>query len=242
MKFGFPASLRIIGRAIVDWWDGWLDMVMVTSIWFLAQLTIVLGPPATFGVYYVAYNMINGEALGVRGLIEGARKYFWKALLWGLANLAVFATLFVNVQFYGSIETSWGIYLLIIMWMLTALWITTNFYALPFFLEQTDQRLRVAWKNGLLTSLATPLYTLVLLVFVLLVFGLSLGLVIPIFLGLPGIIPMLGFRAVSDRLIAFGLRKPERTPKEIEFEESSKVRVPELSDHPSESGAPARKD
>jgi hypothetical protein len=72
----FPASLRVIGRSVVDWWDGWLDMVVTLMIWLFAQMTIVLGPPATFGLYYVVHNMINGEAQGVRGLIAGARMYF----------------------------------------------------------------------------------------------------------------------------------------------------------------------
>src|SRR5512141_1274552 len=108
MKTRFPASLRVIGRSIVDWWDGWLDFVMLSIVWLFAQLTIILGPPATFGAYYVVHQMLNGEALGVRGMIAGGRKYFWKSLLWGLLNIVVIVILVVNYQFYGAVQAAWG--------------------------------------------------------------------------------------------------------------------------------------
>lgn len=234
MKSKIPASLRVIGRSVVDWWDGWLDMVLVTAVWFFAQLTIVLGPPATFGMYYVVHNMVNGEALGVKGLIQGARKYFWKSLAWGLINLVVIGTIVINFQFYGSIEAIWGFYLQVVIASLAVLWASTNFYALPFFFEQEVKKLRVALRNGVLTSMATPFYTFVLMIFVALILVLSVGFIIPTFLGLPGLIPMIGFRAVNDRLIAFKIRQPELTPKEIEMAESGRTEVEGLNYVPGE--------
>jgi uncharacterized membrane protein YesL len=228
MKFGFPTSLRVMGRSIVDWWDGWMDMVMMTGVWFLAQLTIVFGPPATFGVYYSIHSMLNGQALGVRGLIEGARLHFWKALLWGLVNVLVAFTISVNLYFYGNVEAVWGFAIQVFIALLAALWVATNFYALPYFMEQDVKKLRVAFKNGVLTSLAAPFFTLVLMIFVVAIVLLSFGLVIPLFLGLLGLVPVMGFRAMYDRLIAFGIRQQEKTPKEIEYEEGSRIEVPGL--------------
>jgi uncharacterized membrane protein YesL len=230
MKMKFPASLRVIGRSVVDWWDGWMDMVLVIAVWFFAQLTIILGPPATFGAYYVVHNMMNGEALGVRGLIEGARKYFWKSMLWGLINLFVIVTVVINFQFYGGIAAVWGFYLQVFIVMLSVFWIATNFYALPFFMEQEIKKLRIALKNGLLTTLAAPFFTLILLILVVVIVAVSFGFVIPLFLGLPGLIPMMGYRAMYDRLIAFGIRQPEKTPKEIEYEARGHIDVPTLAD------------
>lgn len=218
----------MIGRSVVDWWDGWLDVIMITVVWFIAQITIVLGPPATFGVYYVAYNMVNGQATGVRGLIEGARKHFGKAWLWGILNIASMITIYINFIFYGNLESTWSLSLLILVAMASYLWFVTQFYALPFFMEQEDQRLRIALKNGLLTGMASPIFTFVIMILVVLIILLSVGLVIPFFLGLPLLIPFLGFRALNDRLIAFGIRKPEKTPKEIEFEQGGRMTIPKL--------------
>lgn len=221
-----PASLRVIGRSVVDWWDGWLDMVIVIILWILAQVTIVLGPPATFGIYYVVYSMINGEALGARGMISGGRQYFWKAWIWGLLNIIAIVTLVVNYLFYGSIQANWGAIVQGVVLIAGFFWFCTQFYALPYFMEQEYKSIKVALRNGILTTLAAPFFTIVLIVPVVLVLGLSIVFVIPLFLGLPGLIPFLGFRALYNRLEAFGLRKPEKTPREIEFEESGKIDVP----------------
>lgn len=226
MESKIPASLRVIGRSFVDWWDGWLDMVLVMIVWFVAQITIILGPPATFGLYYVAYSMINGEALGIRGLISGGRKYFWKAWLWGAVNLLVIIILTVNVNFYSNIAASWAPFLLIIVALLGFLWFCMQFYALPYFMEQDIKNLFIAMRNGLLTTLAAPFFTFVLMIIVVIVIGLSAAFVIPLFLGLPGVIPLLGVRALYNRLESFGLREREKTPREIEYEESGNIPVP----------------
>lgn len=225
----FPASLRVIGRSCVDWWDSWLDMVLVTGLWFLAQFTIVLGPPATFGFYYVVYHMKkDGEALGVRGLIEGARKYFWKAWLWGLLNLAVYVTMAVNFNFYSSLTAWWGLYLLIVVIMIAAYWTSSQFYGLPFFMEQEEKSIRRALWNGFLTSLAAPFFTLIVMAAVLLDLLISVGLIIPFFLALPALIPFMGINSLYDRLEAFGLREREKTPREIEAEQGARIDIPSL--------------
>ncbi len=225
-KSRVPASLRVIGRSIVDWWDGWLDMVLVGVVWFLAQITIVFGPPATFGMYYVVDQMINGQALGIRGLISGAKMYFWKAWLWGIINIFAAATLAVNIYFYGNLQYGWAPIVQVIVFMLGILWYFTQFYTIPYFMEQEIKSVFVAIRNGFLTTLAAPFFSIVVMIMVVLVIVLSAGFVIPLFLGLPGLVPFLGFRALLDRLEAFGLREREKTPREIETEESERVNSP----------------
>lgn len=103
----FPASWQVIGRSLVDWWDSWFDLLGVVVVWLLAQFTIVLGPPATFGLYYVVYQLVNGESLGIRGLIEGGRKYFGAAWLWNVINLVMLVTLYSNIIFYSQFSADW---------------------------------------------------------------------------------------------------------------------------------------
>lgn len=237
MRLHFPASLRVIGRSFVDWWDGWLDTVVMTLVWVVAQVTVILGPPATFGVYYVIHDMVvDGQAQGIPGMIRGARMYFGKAWLWGLINLLVVGILVINIYFYGGIKAFWGLYLQVFVLMVLLVWIMTQFYALAYFMELETKSLWTAMKNGLFTSLAAPFFTFVIIVLVIILTLLSFGLVIPLFLGLFGVIPFLAFRAIDDRLVAFGLRKPEKTPKEIEYEESGRLKIPSLERFP-ESGA-----
>ena len=222
MNSRIPASLRVIGHSIVDWWDGWLSIVMVILALFVCLFTVVLIGPAIFGLYYVVYNMINGEALGLGGMFEGAKRYFWKSQLWFVMNAVVILLAWFNIRFYGGIQAAWGVYVLLIVMMLTGLWFATQFYALPFFMEQDNKKLRMALRNGFYTAMAAPFYTMMLMLLSAVVLALSIGLFIPFFLGLPGLIPMLGFHAMYDRLESFGLREREKTPKEIEYEEGAK--------------------
>jgi uncharacterized membrane protein YesL len=226
MKSRFPASWQVIGRSVVDWWDSWLDLLGVIIVWLLAQLTIVLGPPATFGLYYVVYHLVNGESIGIRGIIEGGRKYFVQSWLWNVINLLVLIVLYVNLQFYNQFEAGWRFIVQAVMVILGALWITGQFYALAFFNEQKEARIFMAIRNGIFMALATPFFSFILMTFTALLVSLCAILVLPIFMGIPAIIPIMGARAVQNRLVAFGIRERDKTPKELEREESSRVKFP----------------
>jgi hypothetical protein len=228
MKSKFPASLRVIGRSAVDWWDGWMDMVLVTIVWVVAQITIILGPPATFGVYYVVHSMQNGQSIGVRGMIEGGKHYFGKAWIWALVNYVVIFVTFFAIWFYANVKAAWGIYAEVIILIIAYLWFCSNFYGLAYFHELEEKNLFVSLKNGLLTTLAAPFFTLILMIVVVVLLVLSFGFMLPLFLGIPCLVPVLGYRGIHDRLVAFGIRKPEKTPREIEMEQSSHIDVPKL--------------
>jgi hypothetical protein len=226
MKSRIPASLRVIGRSFVDWWDNWVDLVLVVTVWMLAQLTVVLGPPATFGVYYVIFEMMNGTALGVRGLIQGAKKYFWPALLWGVINLAAVGVFLLNYWFYNQIAqtATWGFYAQVFVSLIGLLYVGALFYALPFYFYQERKSLKMAYRNGLFTFLAAPFFSFFLLLLSIIFAVLSAIFVLPIFLGIPMLIPIFGYRALYNRLETFGLREREKTPKEIEAE-NGRIRI-----------------
>ena len=212
-----PASFQTIARGVVDWWDGWLDFEVITLVWFFAQVTIILGPPATFGMYYVANKMLrDGEALGVKGMFQGARIYFGKAMLWGLLNWLALLLGAVNLVFYyQNLDKVWGLAAEFLILILLALWLMTQFYAVPFFMEQVNQSVFLAIRNGFYLSLGSLFYTLMIMVFVVSLIVLSTAFVIPIFLGAPALIAMLGTRALFDRLIALGLKQADPDPKEV---------------------------
>jgi hypothetical protein len=229
MKSRFPASWQVIGRACIDWWDSWFDLLGVVVVWLLAQLTIVFGPPATFGLYHVVYHLVNGESLGIRGLIDGGRKYFGVAWLWNIINLAMLITLYFNVTFYSQFTTDWRYFLQFLFIILIFIWLSGQFYALPFFHEQVEARILISLRSGVLMALAAPFFTFLLMVVAAVLVVLCGILVLPIFLGIPAIVPILGARAVQNRLVAFGIRERDKTPKELERDESSRVNFPGAS-------------
>lgn len=216
MKIRLPAFLRVFGRSVVDWYDAWLDMTMMGIVWLIAQATIVLGPAATFGVYYVMNLMVRtGENPGLKGMISGARLFFLKSLAWGALNWLVWIIVAVNVIFYTSVESWFGLVARYVIFAIGFFWLVTQFYAVPFFMAQEKEQIFLSLKNGFFMAMATLFYTLGLSIIVVIIVAASVILIIPAFLGVPMLVAMLGTRALYDRFEAFGMRKKDPDPKEV---------------------------
>lgn len=204
---GWPLPLQVVGRSLRSWWDDWINMVVVNLLLSLAWLTIVLGPPATLGLYYVANHLARGQSLGPRGLLEGGRRYFLQSWVWFLLNLAVALILGVNYFFYASLTPNWADFLKSGFILLGLAWLVVQFYALPFFIAQQEKRVGLALRNGLFTALAAPGYSLVVAGAAGLVAGISIGTVALLFLGGPCLTAVLGSTAVLERLETYHVRE-----------------------------------
>lgn len=201
-----PVPLQIIGQALRDWWDDWVNVVLVNLAWILSWFTIVLGPPATLGLYHVTNQLAHGQSRGLGGLWEGIRRYFWVSWLWFLLNLVVVLILTVNVWFYLGINAAWAGFLAVFVVALAVIWWIVQFYALGYLMEQKRKNLGLALRNGLFTALSAPGYSLVVASAALLLAALSIALVFPLLLGGPALIAALGTRAVLERVKSYRVR------------------------------------
>lgn len=192
---------RIIRDALRDWWDDWITMIAISVLWLLSWVTVIGGPPATLGIYYVTRSLAYGEALGVGGFVRGARRHAGVAWRWMLANVGAILVVVANVRFYAGIGAAWAGLLQGFFLMVGLVWVVVQFFALPFLIEQQQKSVRTAWRNSLLAALADPGSTLSVLLVAGLVGALSLTL-FPVFLGSPGLIAALGSRLVRARLEA----------------------------------------
>ncbi len=193
-----PPLPRVILQAIGDWWGAWNTMILLTVLWVGCWITIVLGPPATFAVYYVTYQLMRGENWGFEGFKNGIKMYFWKSWRWMLLNIVVVGLLAFNILASAnfSYHAVWQLFYGVALY----LWLATQFYALPYIMHMKDERLVGALRNGILTAGAAPLYTIAVIFFAALVLALSVILILPLFFGCPGIVASLGNRAVRERL------------------------------------------
>ena len=202
-----PITIKVIKWSIRTWWDDLTGLAMINLIWVLCWITIVLGPPATLGLYYLSYELVGGQSLGLGGLIEGMRKYFLKSWGWALANLLVMILLWSNIVFYSNMDSVWVKGLPLVMIVLGLVWLTVQFYGLPFLMLQEQKSLIAAWRNAYVIAALNPGYTTVLMIFVVLVAVISVVFVLPLFLGAVPLISILGCQAVKDRVEDFKQRQ-----------------------------------
>ena len=214
------ASLTVIAQSFQVWWDDWVNLTIQNLICLLCWLTIILGPPATFGLYFVTNRLAHGESKDLRGLVEGGRRYFLISWLWMLINLLVAIIISFNYFYYASLETLWADYLQAFFIILGVIWLVIQFYALPYLMEQEKKHLGIALRNGLFTTLAAPGYTFVVAGVGVLVVTLSIVLIFPFFLGFPCLIILLGNRAVIERLATYQVREGDEPEKKPNLKES----------------------
>lgn len=197
---------RVIGRAVRDWWRDWVNMAALNLALLLCWLTIILGPPATFVLYAALHEYVYGRSFELRETPALLRRYALKSWLWLLGNALVAGGVWLNLQVYTP-NTPWTAALRLLSLGAGALWLALQFYALPYVLEQDRPSLRRAYRNALLTVLASPLYTLVIVGFALCLVLVSVRVVALLFLGVPCLIAVLGVHAVAERLGRYRVRE-----------------------------------
>jgi uncharacterized membrane protein YesL len=198
------AALAVIGKSLEDWWNSMVNLAVLNVIWLGLSLTIVLFPPATLGLYAVTNSLAHGTGQHLSDYVQAMRRYVWISLRWALVNLLIGAILYVNLSFYGAVRGAPASFILVGLVCLAVLWLATLFYTGPFLIEQEDKRLRLALRNAIFLALATPVYTLTMLVAAALAITLSVVTILPVAVFTLSFLALLGNRAVIDRLSTFG--------------------------------------
>ncbi len=208
-----PAPLRTILVAFFNWWDDLVAQSVMSLVWSVALLTVFLAPPVTFGIYYVQSQYIRGENPGLRGMLEGARRYFLKSWQWMLVNLLLVGVLYASFQAYGLLGGLSADLGRMFSLFIALFWLTMQFYTIPFVMIQERPSLRLAWRNSFFLVMASPIYLLALFLFLFFYGVISLLLVFPVILGWISMVSILGAQAVKDRLETF--RVVENTERDV---------------------------
>jgi hypothetical protein len=138
---------------------------------------LIVAPPVTGGVYYVATHIAREKRIEFGYLWEGIKTFAGPSWVIGGIVVASGAILIVDVVFYLTSEnTVFAVIGFLGLWALL-FWITVQVYLMPLAIMQNDKRIRVILKNASLLTLAYPFYALVILVVALLVTALSVALV-----------------------------------------------------------------
>lgn len=205
------AAFGVIRRSLTDWWYDWVNMILINAVWAFGLVTIVLAPPTTFGAFYAVNQLAHGHSVHFSDFVDGFRRYFWVSYVWALINVAAAVLVWSSLLFYGQIEAGWSVLVLTFVLMIALGWFIMQFYALPYLIEQEQKNLLIALRNSLFTGLASPLYTLIVVGFTVIIAAASIAIIAPVLLGGPCMVALLSNHAVRERLITFGLRQSPET-------------------------------
>jgi uncharacterized membrane protein YesL len=181
----------------------------------VALLDVLLVAPATAGLYCVAQRVVEGRVTSWRVFFAGFREYLlpsWRVYgLWALGLMLIL----INLQFYNRVNSSVGLFLNILFLYVLLVWLALLIYIGPLLLLQSDKRIRVIARNAFLMALGRPIFTLLTLIMMLVIFVASLWLVIVPFVLTFAFLALWSFRATSKLIADTEARRAARAGKVV---------------------------
>jgi hypothetical protein len=155
-------AFSVIKHAFALWWRELILLTFFNVVWFLLQIPIITGPPATAAMYVIARRVSGDELINPRGGWTALRQMFLPAWKWGAVNLLLLAALALNFWGFRDAE-GLGWTFLRMLWALIALgWFALNLFYWPLWLSQTDRRMVNTYRNCLVLLFRLPFFTLAL--------------------------------------------------------------------------------
>jgi uncharacterized membrane protein YesL len=182
-------AFRIMGRVFKATYEELFLVVGLSVAWWVGTLLIVTAPMTTAGVQSVANRVANYKRANFDFFWSGARSHIGRGVMLFLLLLLGPPLLWFSIMFYFE-QQGWLVLFGVLMaWVLLVVFMGGQYFY-PLFWQQNEPDLKLIVRNGLLLSLRHPLYSILMLLFQVLLIGLSVVLVVPVMLLLPGMIAL----------------------------------------------------
>jgi hypothetical protein len=206
--------MSVFWQALKDTWEELFSLAIVNLVWLASILTVILIPVTTAGMYYVTNRVAHGKTFHFSDFIEGIKLFWWRSLLWFLANILIVFLVIMNLQFYASFQATWSVFVNGLWLAVLAFWLSMQLYFWPLLIEQEQPKMLLTWRNCAYLILANPFYGFFMVCFTIVLFAVSVALTLPlIFVGM-ALVGLLGNNAVLTLLVKFGIIKEAR-PKTL---------------------------
>ena len=191
-------AFTVMGRTLKAAYDEFFLIIFLSVVWWIGTLLVVTAPMTTAGLQYVTNRMANYKRVEFAFFWEGARQHIGRSVLLFLLLLLTPPLIWLSIDFYLRVGT-WMMVLGVVMaWVLLLVLMAAQF-CYPLFWQQAEPSLKLVLRNALVLAVRHPLYTLLMLLFQLVLAALSFLLVVPVLLLLPGLI------ALSNNFALVGL-------------------------------------
>lgn len=227
---GMGQALSITWRSLKDLWEDFVLLSALNVLWSLTAVLplfpifllggsqpllalgvaiLLLAPLAIVsgGLCFVTNQITRGTAVGFGTFGIGVRRYWGKSLIVALINAIVLILVVANMQFYGFVlEGTWTNFALSLWVLMGGYWLLIQVFWFPMILESENEKVLLALRNALLMGLATPGFSLMLSIIVVLILVLSVPLTIPAMFFSASLLMLIANHATRSR-IAFAQKK-----------------------------------
>ena len=199
-------AFLVMGRTLKAAYEELFMVVFLSIAWWIGTVLVLPAGPVTAGIHQVANRLANYKRADNSFFWEGSRMYIGRSWLLYLINLLVPVIIGFAIFFYVYLNTLWWLRLLgyVCIWLLLFV-LMVGQYTFPLFWQQDEPDLRLALRNSALLTLQRPLYTLLILIFQLVIIGISVVIALPLFLLTPGVIALSANFALAGILQDMGL-------------------------------------
>jgi hypothetical protein len=195
-----PEAWLVIKNGLGTWRQNYWPGVLVSIVFLMCAATGLLLPPALFGLNEYAYQKMKGRTVSFATFWEAVLHYLGKSYLWAALNGVVIVLAWVNLRFYGDVSETLGGALQWFFTFLALIWLMMQMYFVPFVIQLTEENVWLALRNSFFGVLAFPIYALSLFVFSFFIAVTGSLVIIPLIMGLPLLLALIGQYAVQDRL------------------------------------------
>ncbi len=147
---------RVVRLTVGDLVEEVFWLILVNILWCLLAVLVLPIPFATAGLAWVAATIGEGKVISLRTFIEGGRRLWKPAYLWGLANLGVGAIIWLNFAFYYNHPAQWAAIARLLVVAVALWWAAIQFYTFPFLVVQEEPSLKMAYRNSMILIISQP--------------------------------------------------------------------------------------
>ena len=191
----------VLFQATRRWWYEWTAVLPLALVWFVCQLLVLPGPPATAVLYALMRQSSDNQWWNGRDAWQATKTMFWPAWQWALVNGLVVGLALFNLLVYWDVPGAWWMVLRFIWLLVLTIWLGLNLVYWPFWLAQTDKSLRNTYANCGRFLLLNPLGGLGITAVSALALFVSSLTILPFVLGSMAWVALVGVTAVQHSLM-----------------------------------------
>jgi len=203
----------VMGRVFKAAYEDLFLCVFMSIAWWIGLLPIVTIAPVTMATNRVANRIANYKRVDNGFFWEALRQHIGRGWLLMLLCVGAPAAVVFNIWFYANSQGYLRIVGIAWMWMLLLVLMIIQ-YVFPLFWQQDDPSIKLALRNATILALRNPLYTILIVLFQLVLLALCVGLTLPLVLLWPALVALTGNFALAGLLQEMGLApEPPEMPK-----------------------------